>query len=41
MPQAGSQMTSFGVGAVMSTISLMMWRGVGNVLSCPDRTAVL
>ena len=35
MPQAGSQMTSFGVGAVMSTISLMMWRGVRNCPFCP------
>ena len=30
MPQAGSQITSFGVGAVISTISAMMWRGVRN-----------
>ena len=28
-------MTSFGVGAVMSTISLMMWRGVRNCPFCP------
>jgi alpha,alpha-trehalase len=30
VPHAGSQMTSFCVGAVMSTINLMMWRGVRN-----------
>ena len=30
VPQAGSQILSLGVGAVMSTISLMMWRGVRN-----------
>ena len=35
VPQAGSQITSLGVGAVMSTISLMMWRGVRNCPFCP------
>ena len=30
VPQAGSQMTSFGVGAVISTMRSMMWRGVRN-----------
>ena len=35
MPQAGSQITSLGAGAVMSTISLMMWRGVRNCPFCP------
>ena len=30
MPQAGSQITSFGPGAIISTISAMMWRGVRN-----------
>ena len=30
VPQAGSQMMSFGVGAVISTMSRMMWRGVRN-----------
>ena len=35
VPQAGSQITSFGVGAVISTISLMMWRGVRNWPFCP------
>ena len=30
VPQAGSQMTSLGVGAVSSTMSWMMWRGVRN-----------
>ena len=30
VPQAGSQMTSLGPGAVISTISRMMWRGVRN-----------
>ncbi len=35
MPQAGSQMTSVGCGAVISTISRMMWRGVRNWPFCP------
>ena len=35
MPHAGSQITSFGVGAVISTISRMMWRGVRNCPFCP------
>lgn len=30
VPQAGSTMTSFGPGAIMSTISAMIWRGVRN-----------
>ena len=30
MPLAGSQITSLAVGAVISTISRMMWRGVRN-----------
>ena len=30
VPQAGSQMTSAGVGATISTMSWMMWRGVRN-----------
>ena len=30
VPLAGSQITSLGVGAVSSTISLMIWRGVRN-----------
>ena len=30
MPHAGSQMVSVGCGAVISTISWMMWRGVRN-----------
>ncbi len=30
VPAAGSQSTSFGVGAVSSTMSRMMWRGVRN-----------
>ena len=38
VPQAGSQITSLGVGAVISTISPMMWRGVRN---CPLIPAVL
>ena len=35
VPQAGSQITSFGVGAVSSTISWMMCRGVRNWPFCP------
>ena len=35
MPQAGSQMTSLAVGAVSSTMSWMMWRGVRNWPFCP------
>ena len=35
VPQAGSQMTSVGCGAVISTISRMMWRGVRNWPFCP------
>ena len=35
MPQAGSQMVSVGLGAIISTISLMMWRGVRNWPFCP------
>ena len=35
MPQAGSQMVSAGLGAIMSTISLMMCRGVRNCPFCP------
>ncbi len=35
VPQAGSQMMSLGVGAVISTISLMMCRGVRNCPFCP------
>lgn len=35
LPMAGSQMTSSGVGAMSSTIILMMWRGVRNWPFCP------
>ncbi len=35
VPQAGSQITSLDVGAVIFTISLMMWRGVRNWPFCP------
>jgi hypothetical protein len=35
VPQAGSQITSVGCGAVISTISWMMWRGVRNWPFCP------
>jgi hypothetical protein len=30
VPQAGSTITSRGVGSVIATISSMMWRGVRN-----------
>src|SRR5665811_1647994 len=40
VPQAGSQITSFGVVAVMSTISLMMWRTPRHILQLmADMTA--
>ena len=35
VPQAGSQMMSPGTGAVSSTMSWMMWRGVRNWPFCP------
>ena len=35
VPLAGSQIVSVGVGAVISTISWMMWRGVRNWPFCP------
>ena len=35
VPAAGSQITSCGVGCVISTISRMMWRGVRNWPFCP------
>ena len=37
MPQAGSQISSVGCGATMSTISLMMCRGVRNWPLTPGR----
>ena len=35
MPQAGSQTMSVGLGATISTIRRMMWRGVRNWPFCP------
>ena len=35
VPLAGSQIMSVGVGAVISTINWMMWRGVRNWPFCP------
>ena len=41
VPHAGSQISSAGGGAGISTISAMMWRGVRNWPFCPAEAILL